>query len=155
LAIILAAAMAAGAASAAAGSPFACPPTEERENGPFYRPDAPVRTSVGSGYLLRGMVRSAATCRPVPGARLEFWLAGPEGYIDRYRATLFAAQDGGYRFSSPFPRDYGGRPHIHIRVTAPGFQELFTHHYPQHGTGHGTFDLTLSPAPRQETPTNR
>jgi protocatechuate 3,4-dioxygenase beta subunit len=51
--------------------------------------------------------------------------------------------------------DYGGRPHIHIRVTAPGFQELFTHHYPQHGTGHGTFDLTLSPTPRQETPTNR
>ncbi|HEY5973933.1 MAG TPA: hypothetical protein VIU41_04265, partial [Geobacteraceae bacterium] len=111
-------------AGAASSRPDACPPTEERENGPFYRPGAPVRSSVGDGYRLQGMVRSATDCRPVPGARIEIWLAGPEGYGDRYRATLFAARDGSYRFSSPFPRDYGGKPHIHLRVTAPGFPEL-------------------------------
>jgi protocatechuate 3,4-dioxygenase beta subunit len=43
--------------------------------GPFYEPGAPVRTRVGSGYELSGRVLAAKACKPIPNARIEFWLA--------------------------------------------------------------------------------
>jgi len=117
--------------------------------GPFYRPDAPLRPSVGSGYLLQGFVRSSVDCRPVKGARIELWLVGPQGqYDDAHRATVTTDSKGRYRFSSNFPPPYFGRPpHIHIRVTAPGLDELVTQHYPRPGTRKGKFDLVLTPLP--------
>src|SRR5512137_1070735 len=75
-----------------------CTPTPHDEIGPFYRPNAPVRSQIGTGYVLRGTVRSAATCRPIPGARIEFWQAGPDGnYGDAWRATVYADKRGRYR----------------------------------------------------------
>jgi catechol 1,2-dioxygenase len=42
------------------------------------------------------------------------------------------------------PVSYGGRPpHIHLRVTAPGYEELVTQHYPERGQRKATFDLVL------------
>lgn len=125
-----------------------CPPTESDALGPFYKPDAPVRDSVGKGYVLRGMVKSAEMCLPIPEARLEFWLAGPDGrYDDNHRATVFSDASGAYRFESNFPPRYSFRPpHIHLRVTAPGFQPLVTQHYPKAGDTEGEFDLVLRPA---------
>lgn len=134
-----------GAATAAT----ACPPTPPDAAGPFYRPGAPVRNQLGAGYLLFGTVRSAAGCRPLGGAQIEVWLAGPDGtYDDRWRATLFTRRDGRYFFASHFPGPYGSRPpHIHLRVTAPGHEELFTQHYPRPGSGEALFDLALVPTP--------
>ena len=58
-------ALVAGTSSAiAAGQPFQCEPTPDDEMGPFYRPDAVYRNSVGVGYLLFGTVKSASDCRP-------------------------------------------------------------------------------------------
>jgi len=124
-----------------------CVPTRPDALGPFYRPGAPVRTSVGKGYVLSGRVLAAARCLPVPGARLEFWLAGPDGrYGDAYRATVFADAGGGYRFESHFPPAYGGRPpHIHLRVSAVGYRTLVTQHYPRPGDPEGWFDVVLEP----------
>lgn len=115
--------------------------------GPLYKPDAPVRSSIGQGYVLQGVVRSAANCAPIRNARIEFWMAGPEGgYADRYRATLFSDGQGAYRFESFPPPSYVGRPpHIHIRVTATGFQELVTQHYPVAGQKRAILDLVLKP----------
>jgi protocatechuate 3,4-dioxygenase beta subunit len=143
--LLLLLAMAIGAVSAEAVRQYACTPTVECENGPFYKPGAPERESVGNGYLMSGTVRSAASCKALPGARLEIWLSGPDGYEDRYRATLFAKGDGSYRFSSPRPKNYGGKSHIHIRVTAPGYLELYTQHFPGRRSVHGTMDLVLVP----------
>ncbi len=125
----------------------ACSPTAADMLGPYYEPDAPERTAVGEGYLLNGVVRSAAGCAPLAGAMLEFWMAGPDGvYADDYRATLFSAADGSYAFQSHPAVAYGGRPpHIHIRVTAPGFAELVTQHYPEPAQTGAVFDLVLSP----------
>jgi catechol 1,2-dioxygenase len=94
--------------------------------GPFYKPGAPVRTSVGSGYVLSGAVLAAEECKPISNARIEFWLANPRGeYDDAHRATVLAGERGEYRFESNVPVSYGGRPpHIHVRVTAPGYEEL-------------------------------
>ncbi len=113
--------------------------------GPFYEPNAPVRTSVGSGYFLSGSVLSAGGCEPVRDARIEFWLANPEGeYDDAHRATVFAGERGRYRFESNVPVSYSGRPpHIHIRVTAPGYRNLVTQHYPEAGQTEANFDLVL------------
>lgn len=122
-----------------APSPGACTPTPPDALGPFYKPGAPVRDRVGQGHVLRGVVRSSADCSPIPGAQIEFWLAGPDGrYGDDHRATVFAGPDGTYRFESHFPPAYGGRPpHIHIRVTAPGYQTLVTQYDPRPGQTEG------------------
>lgn len=146
-AALLAALIGAVAAPAQAVAAPACPPTPADLLGPFYRPNAPVRTSVGKGHVLRGTVRSAADCRPVPGARVELWLAGPNGYDDDHRATVIADAEGRYLFESELPGPFERRPpHIHLRVAHPGYQRLVTQHYPAQGQAEGTFDLVLSPA---------
>jgi catechol 1,2-dioxygenase len=129
----------------AAGGPVNCKPTQPDMLGPFYEPGAPVRTSVGSGYVLSGAVLAAEDCKPIRNARIEFWLANPSGeYDDAHRATVFTGERGGYRFESNVPVSYSGRPpHIHVRVTAPGFEELVTQHYPKRGQRKANFDLVL------------
>lgn len=125
-----------------------CEPTRADALGPFYQPNAPVRASVGQGYVLTGTVRLLGGCRPVPGARIEFWLANPQGeYDDAHRATVIAGPGGEYRFESNVPPPYGGRPpHVHLRVTAPGSgQALVTQHYPRPGQTEAVFDLVLAP----------
>jgi protocatechuate 3,4-dioxygenase beta subunit len=126
-----------------------CAPTPSDALGPFYKPNAPARTSVGKGYVLKGVVRSSVDCSPIQGARLEFWLAGPDGrYDDDHRATLLSDHSGAYRFESNFPPAYSGRPpHVHIRATADGFKTLVTQHYPAPGQVEAAFDLVLVPAP--------
>ena len=128
-----------------AGGPANCKPTQPDMLGPFYEPGAPVRTSVGSGYVLSGAVLATEECEPISKARIEFWLANPRGdYDDAHRATVFAGQRGEYRFESNVPVSYGGRPpHIHVRVTAPGYEELVTQHYPERGQRKANFDLVL------------
>jgi catechol 1,2-dioxygenase len=129
----------------AAGEPANCKPTQPDMLGPFYEPGAPVRTSVGSGYDLFGTVLAAQECKPIPNARMEFWLANPRGnYDDAHRATVFAGQRGEYRLESNVPVSYGGRPpHIHVRVRAPGNEELITQHYPERDQRKANFDLVL------------
>jgi catechol 1,2-dioxygenase len=133
------------AESHAAGRSADCKPTQPDMLGPFYEPGAPVRTSVGSGYVLSGTVLAADQCKPIPNAHIEFWLANPRGdYDDAHRATVFAGQRGEYRLESNVPVSYGGRPpHIHVRARAPGYEELVTQHYPEHGQRKANFDLVL------------
>jgi protocatechuate 3,4-dioxygenase beta subunit len=130
---------------AGAAPKWQCPPTPTDALGPFYQPNAPVRASVGQGYVLSGVVKSAKDCAPLAGARIEFWLAGPSGdYDDEHRATVLADQAGAYRFESNYPPKYSFRPpHIHLKVSAPGFKTLVTQHYPKKGQGQASFDLVL------------
>lgn len=124
-----------------------CVPTPPDMLGPFYKPQAPVRSQVGSGYVLSGKVLSAGSCTPLVDAVIELWLAGPNGkYGDSYRATMFSGEDGSYRFESNYPGNYGRPPHIHLRVHYPGYEELITQHYPQAGATAGEFALVLQPS---------
>lgn len=126
-----------------------CEPTRPDAEGPFYKAGAPMRDHVGEGYVLQGVVRSADGCAPIAGAQIEFWMAGPDGnYTDDYRATELVGEDGAYRFESNFPPPYSGRPpHIHLRVSAEGYQTLITQHYPKEGETNASFDLVLVPQP--------
>jgi protocatechuate 3,4-dioxygenase beta subunit len=57
---------------------------------------------------------------------------------------VLADQRGEYGFESNVPVSYGGRPpHIHVRVRAPGYEELVTQHYPERGQRKANFDLVL------------
>lgn len=122
-----------------------CTPTRADAEGPFYEPNAPERTSIGKGHVLKGVVRSSAGCRPIPGAQLEFWQVNEQAeYDDDHRATMFADSSGAYSFESNFPQGYSGRPsHIHLRVTADGYQTLITQFYPRQGETEATFDIVL------------
>lgn len=124
-----------------------CTPTPEDEMGPFYRPGAPLRSKIGSGYLLTGTVKSAEDCSAIPAPLIEFWQAGPNGrYDDAHRAAIITDHSGEYRFETDFPGDYFTRPaHIHIRVTSAGFHPLTTQHYLRQGSVHAVFDLVLIP----------
>ena len=129
--------------------PYQCEPTVEDEMGPFYRPDAPYRTTIGTGYLLVGTVKAAHDCSPIAAAKIELWMTGPDGrYGDAWRATLLSAEDGTYYFVSHAATGFGSRrSHIHIRVTAKGFAPLVTQHYPGADAGEGLFDLVVIPTP--------
>jgi protocatechuate 3,4-dioxygenase beta subunit len=131
----------AGGSNGASG----CVPTRADALGPFYEAGAPVRPKVGTGYVLSGRVLAARTCRPIAKARIELWLANPQGeYDDAHRATMFASTAGRYRFESNRPVAYSGRPpHIHLRVSARGFRTLVTQHYPRAGRSSATFNIVL------------
>ena len=146
---VLTAALAAVMSGSAPGTAArSCKVTRADALGPYYVPGAPVRSRVGSGYVLSGVVRSTHGCRPLARARIEFWLAGPDGEYDAaHRATVFSRDSGRYTFTSNFPGRYGGRPpHIHIRVSKRGFRTLVTQHYPREGRVRGTFNLVIAPS---------
>ena len=107
---------------------------------PSYRPGAPVRAVVGQGHVLTGTVRSGRDCTPVAGARVELWpeIAG-QGHPDGQRATVLTAADGGYRFQSDPPE------HIHMLVSAEGFEPLASNRYHPEGRAAGRFDIVLTP----------
>lgn len=130
-----------------------CTPTPWDEIGPFYRPNAPLRSSIGTGYVLSGTVRSSADCSPIPNARIEFWQAGPSGsYDDAHRATIVSDAMGRYRLRTTPPPPYAQRPpHIHVLVDVKGFEGLVTQHYPKLGAKEASFDLVLVPEKEGET----
>jgi hypothetical protein len=109
---------------------------------PSYRPGAPVRSVVGQGHVLTGTVRSRGDCAPVAGARVELWpeIAG-QGHPDGQRAIVITAADGGYRFQSDPPA------HIHMLVSAEGFEPLASNRYHPEGRAAGRFDVLLAPSP--------
>ena len=70
-------------------------------------------------------------CRPIAGARLDFWLADVAGEYDNAGYTLrghvFSDAEGNYAIESIEPTEYTGRPpHIHVKVHAPDGRELLT-----------------------------
>jgi protocatechuate 3,4-dioxygenase beta subunit len=100
--------------------------------------------------MLKGIVKSTKDCAPIPGAKIEFWQVNLNGqYDDDHRATMYSEASGVYSFESNFPPAYESRPpHIHIRVSAQGYQTLITQYYPTVGETEGTFDLVLMPDAR-------
>ena len=135
------------ASSRSTNSHSKCEPTPADYLGPFYKAGAPVRSRVGKGYQLTGLVISSADCTPIADAVIELWQTGPDGsYDDDHRATIFSNDLGQYQFESNFPPGYSGRPpHIHIQVSANGFNTLATQHYPAAGQKAGEFDIVLLP----------
>ncbi|HKV44483.1 MAG TPA: intradiol ring-cleavage dioxygenase [bacterium] len=124
-----------------------CPVTTGSGPADFsYKPNAPLRSRVGTGFTLSGIVRSGIDCSIISGARVEFWRAGPNGYDDAHRGTIVTDSAGRYRFESDASSpNIGWRPHIHLRVAVPGYRTLVTVFFLRAGATAGTFDLVLDP----------
>lgn len=114
--------------------------------GPFYRPNAPVRSDLTSeglvGHLvnLKGSVYSSDCESVLEDAIVEIWHCNTEGEYDNesedfmQRGKWITAKDGKYAFQTILPGKYlnGGvyRPaHIHFRVRAAKHKELISQIY--------------------------
>jgi protocatechuate 3,4-dioxygenase beta subunit len=137
--------------------------TESTVLGPFHVTASPVRAlgddisldHKGTPCLVSGQVTGAGG-RPLPGAVLDVWQAGEDGFYDvqqpgvqppgNLRGLFTADGQGRYRFRSVVPRHYpipsdgpvgellaatgrhANRPaHLHFIVSAPGHQSVTTH----------------------------
>lgn len=117
-----------------------CKPTLDDGVSPSYKPNAPERNIVGQGHVITGIVLSSADCKPISKTKLEFW---PEeeglGHPDSSRATFFTDQAGRYRFQCNMPE------HIHMRISASGYNTIGVNRYHPEGQAEGTFDIVLEP----------
>jgi hydroxyquinol 1,2-dioxygenase len=135
--------------------------TQSTVLGPFHRAGAPeyplganIAKNPGDGEpcLVTGTVRDTRG-NPVPGAKLDVWEAGADGFYDSQKGEamnlrgIFRADEAGrFHFrcvkptAYPVPHDGpAGRllkatgrhpmrpPHLHFWITAPGYKPLITH----------------------------
>ena len=114
--------------------------------GPFYRPDAPIRSDLtfsglaGNRIQLKGTVYGEDCVTPLKNALVEIWHCDTEGEYDnktkeyKHRARLFTDEHGAYEFQTILPGKYLNgklyRPaHIHYRVTEKNSKELISQIY--------------------------
>lgn len=143
LVVSLCALAAAATGTAAAG----CPATIPDGFGPFGRGSPPVRSSIGKGHVLTGVVLSSLNCKPLRRARVELWQANARGkYVRASSGTVLTDGSGRFRFEGPYPPAYeGAPPHIHLRVVAAGHEVLLARYVPARGARRGSVRLVLEP----------
>ncbi len=114
--------------------------------GPFYRPNAPLRSDLtfsglaGSAILLKGKVFKNDCTTPIKDALVEVWHCNAEGKYDnatadyQQRAAWETNEKGDYSFKTIMPGKYLNgelyRPsHIHFRISATGYKEIISQIY--------------------------
>ena len=119
--------------------PGAASPTGRQTEGPYFKPDSPLRTSLlepglaGTRIVVTGLVLSTA-CEPVAKALIDVWHADDRGDYDtggyRLRGHQFTDDQGRYRVETIVPGIYVGRTrHFHVKVQAPNRPVLTTQLY--------------------------
>jgi protocatechuate 3,4-dioxygenase beta subunit len=141
--VLLAAALVLGASTASDShsAPAACngfPQTPGQIGGIHYR-RSPLRHNMvfaglaGTRFTLKGLVVSTS-CKPVKGARIDFWQTDSNGHYDdtgtRLRSHQLTNARGFYHVETILPGAYPGRTrHMHVKVQAPGQSALTTELY--------------------------
>lgn len=114
--------------------------------GPFYRPNAPVRSDLifpnleGTQINIKGKVFGDDCKTALEKASVELWHCDSKGNYDnnsqefRHRGTNFTSQDGAYSFKTIIPGKYlNGRlyrpAHLHFMVKAAGYKTLISQLY--------------------------
>ena len=114
--------------------------------GPFYRPNAPIRSDLtyatlkGTRIVLKSKVYKSDCGTALKGALVEIWHCNAEGEYDndsdefRQRAALKTNDQGEYSFTTIIPGKYLNgklyRPsHIHYRITEANSKELISQVY--------------------------
>lgn len=127
-------------------SPETCKITGQAIEGPYYRAEAPFRTSItpanadGEKLIINGTVYSSDCKTPLAGALVDIWHADANGTYDeisseyRYRGRILTDQNGHYQFETILPGYYrsgtGFRPrHIHFKVSKTNYRFLTTQLY--------------------------
>ena len=111
---------------AAEPAPRRCRATQSNPGGTNnYIPGAPRRDSLGSGFVITGLVRSAAGCRPLEGVRVQVWLATETGGEQDNRASVRTGSDGRYRIETDPTVPQFGEPNIHVGYDDDAYREVF------------------------------
>ncbi len=111
-------------------------PTPEVEDGPYYKPDSPLRTKLyepgipGERLTLTGYVLDINN-KPIANAWLDFWHADGNGEYDNTGYTLrghqYSDESGKYILETVIPGGYSVRtPHIHVKVRAHNDSPILT-----------------------------
>jgi hypothetical protein len=106
--------------------PRACEATASNPGGTNnYIPDAPRLTSLGSGFVITGLLRAAADCAPLAGVRVQVWLATETGSERDNRASVLTGADGRYRIETSPTIPQFGEPNIHVGYDDGDYREVF------------------------------
>ena len=106
--------------------PRRCEPTQSNPGGTNnYIPNAPERASLGEGFVITGLVRSADGCRPLPDVRIQVWLATETGGEQDNRASARTDENGIYRIETAPTVPQFGEPNIHVAYADGEYREVF------------------------------
>jgi len=109
-----------------------------------YIPDAPELDSLGSGFVITGLVRSADGCRPLKGVRVQVWLATQTGGEQDNRASVHTGSDGRYRIETAPTVPQFGEPNIHVGYDDDAYGEVFIRRVVDLDDERAVVNLTLS-----------
>jgi len=121
-------------------------PTGPQTAGPFYPGEPTSRVDIredraGVQLELDLLIVEVDSCTPIPGAEVDLWCADASGDYSGYpqfdsvgetwlRGQQLTGEDGVARFTAIVPGAYPGRAvHLHVKVRAPGRDELTTQVY--------------------------
>lgn len=109
-----------------------------------YIPGAPERESLGSGFVITGLVRAAAGCRPLEGVRIQVWLATETGGEQDNRASVRTGSDGRYRIETAPTVPQFGEPNIHVAYDDDEYDDVFIRRVVELDDERAVVDLTLA-----------
>jgi hypothetical protein len=122
-----------------------CEITESNPGGTNnYIPDAPERDSLGSGFVISGLVRSADGCRPLQDVRVQVWLATETGGEQDNRASVRTDAEGRYRVETAPTVPQFGEPNIHVGYDGGDYGEVFIRRVVDLDDERAVVDLTLA-----------
>ena len=122
-----------------------CEPTESNPGGTNnYIPGAPERASLGEGFVVTGLVRSARGCRPLRDVRVQVWLATETGGEQDNRASVRTDENGRYRIETAPTVPQFGEPNIHVAYADGGYRDVFIRRVVDLEDTRARVDLTLA-----------
>ena len=125
--------------------PRRCKPTESNPGGTNnYIPDAPALDSLGTGFVITGLVRSADGCEPLEDVRIQVWLATETGGEQDNRASVRTGDDGRYRIETAPTVPQFGEPNIHVGYDDEEYGEVFIRRVVDLDDERAVVDLTLA-----------
>ncbi len=131
--------------TAAPGRPRRCRPTRSNPGGTNnYIPDAPEAESLGSGFVITGLVRDARGCRPLEDVRVQVWLATETGGEQDNRASVRTGADGRYRIETAKTISQFGEPNIHVAYDDDRYRPVFIRRVVDLDDRRAVVDLTLA-----------
>ena len=125
--------------------PSNCRPTESNPGGTNnYIPDAPRLKTLGQGFVITGVVRSAKGCRPLSDLRIQVWLATETGTEQDNRASVNTDENGRYRIETAKTVPQFGEPNIHVGYDDGEYGAVFIRRVVDLDDRRAVVDLTLA-----------
>jgi len=92
-----------------------------------YRPNAPLVESLGSGFLVHGIVRRAGDGAPLGNVRIQIWAATTLGgeREPRNHGSVLTQADGSFQLEMMQIVPNFGQPHAHLAYDDGAYQTVF------------------------------